>query len=73
MIKNDSNRPIRFCLFDVLYIYIIKYPSTHTDAFTFDLIAFGQYIESNKMEVIKNINHFVVEWWKDRQYEIELI
>jgi hypothetical protein len=69
---NDSTQPIQFVLFGNVYTYIVKYPKSHYSSFINDLILFGHYLQLEKFDVIKNINHYVLNWWEDRSYEIEI-
>lgn len=73
MIKNDTKQPIQFVLLGQMYTYIVVYPKSHKNSFINDLINIGMFVQKNELAVIKNINHFVVNWWMDREYEIELI
>lgn len=70
---NDTTQPIQFVLFGNVYTYIVKYPKSHYGSFINDLILFGMFVQLEKTDVIKNINHYVVNWWEDRGYEIEMI
>lgn len=72
MPTNDSSQPIQFVMFGNVYTYIVKYPKSHYGSFINDLIRFGTFIQLEQDEVIKNVNHFVLNWWEDYGYEIEI-
>lgn len=70
---NDMSQPIGFVLFGNHYQFIVKYPKSHYSSFINDLILFGQTIKNEEPEVVKNVQYFVVNYWQDRMYEIELV
>lgn len=73
MVTNDTKQAIQFVLFGHMYTFIIVYPKSHHSSFVNDLINFGMFVQKNELIVSKSISHFVVNWWEDKGYEIELI
>jgi hypothetical protein len=73
MIKNDTTQPIQFVLDgNRVYNCVIKYPKTHHFSFVNDLINFGEFVAKYKSDILKS-KLVIINWWEDRQYEIQLI
>lgn len=71
--SNNSKHSISFVLFDTVYTYIIHYPQSHFHCFLNDLILFGMNIEREQIEVIKNVNLYVIDFFESRYYTVELL